>query len=224
MEETWELAALVMTDAEAQKRKLCKELEVLGRVRLSDHFFMRDFLYSEISNAYGIPNNPVDKNLAIEAGTNLCRNLLEPLREKFGHLSIRSAYRSPDVNAKGAENKNQHNCSSNKANHAAHIWDVRDDDGHLGATACIQVHWFSEQYEKGKSWEGLAWWIHDNLPYNSAFFFKNRAALNLNWRENPTRWIRSYIGSNGKYLTKPGMTNWSLDHSSEYKWMDEKLS
>ena len=98
MEEAWELAALVMTDAEAQKRKLCKELEVLGRVRLSDHFFMRDFLYSEISNAYGIPNNPVDKNLAIEAGTNLCRNLLEPLREKFGHLSIRSAYRSPDVN------------------------------------------------------------------------------------------------------------------------------
>lgn len=33
-------------------------LEELGRVRLSKHFFMRDFLYSEISQIEGIPNIP----------------------------------------------------------------------------------------------------------------------------------------------------------------------
>ena len=35
-------------------------LENLGRVRLSPNFYMRDFLYSEISNFHGIPNLPDD--------------------------------------------------------------------------------------------------------------------------------------------------------------------
>ena len=35
-------------------------LETLGRVRLGQHFFMRDFLYSEISNFHAIPNIPDD--------------------------------------------------------------------------------------------------------------------------------------------------------------------
>ncbi len=49
-----------------------KALEELGRVRLSENFFMRDFLYSEIANLYGLPNVPDDPDLAIEAGTALC--------------------------------------------------------------------------------------------------------------------------------------------------------
>ena len=196
--------------------------EKLGRVRLSDHFFMRDFLYSSIADCYGISNYPDDPKLAIEAGTQLCQNLLEPLMKKFGHLTIRSAYRSPKVNELG--NQKGHDCARNDKNYAAHIWDYKDKENNIGATACIQVHWFAEQYEKGADWQSLAWWIHDHLPYNSAFFFRNRAALNLNWRENPKRWIRSYIGSNGKYLTKLGMDNWDGDHSSYYNWIDEELS
>lgn len=49
-----------------------KALEKLGRVRLSQNFFMRDFLYSEISQIAGIPNIPDDPELAIAAGKNLC--------------------------------------------------------------------------------------------------------------------------------------------------------
>ncbi len=200
-----------------------KSLEQLGRVRLSDHYFMRDFLYSSIADYHGLPNYPEDPQLAVETGSQLCQNLLEPLRAKFGHLVIRSAYRSPTVNAKGAENKNQYNCSSNQANYAAHIWDYPDSKGRKGATVCIQVHWFAEKYENGADWKSLAWWIHDHLPYNSMFFFNNRAAFNLNWRERPDRWIRSYIGSRGKYLTKAGMDNWDKDHSENYSWIDEEL-
>ena len=37
-----------------------KSLEDLGRVRLSENFFMRDFLYSEVANLYGLPNIPDD--------------------------------------------------------------------------------------------------------------------------------------------------------------------
>ncbi len=68
-----------------------KALEKLGRVRLSRSFFMRDFLHSEISNFYGIPNLPEDPGLAIAAGRRLCGDLLEPLRDSFGGLAIRSA-------------------------------------------------------------------------------------------------------------------------------------
>ena len=85
-------------------------LEALGRVRLSESFFMRDFLYSEISQIEGIANIPDDPDLAIFVGKQLCENVLEPIQAALGRLSIRSAYRSCAVNAKGAENKNQYNC------------------------------------------------------------------------------------------------------------------
>ena len=51
-----------------KKPKSMKGLEEFGRVRLSNSFFMRDFLYSEISNFYGIPNIPDDPDLAIAVG------------------------------------------------------------------------------------------------------------------------------------------------------------
>lgn len=183
---------------------------------------MRDFLYSSIGDYFGLPNYPEDPKLAVEAGSKLCQDLLEPLHVKFGHLVIRSAYRSPTVNAKGAENGNQHGCASNDSNAARHIWDLRDKDGKIGATACIQVHWFAEQYEQGADWKSLAWWIHDHLPYSEMFFFKTRAAFNLNWHEIPKRKISSWIET-PRTLTKHGMDNWAGDHSAHYSWIDEKL-
>ena len=80
-------------------------------MRLSDSFFMRDFLHSEIGNFHGIPNLPEDPELAIAAGRRLCDELLEPLQATFGRLAIRSAYRSPSINAYG--NAHYHNCGSN---------------------------------------------------------------------------------------------------------------
>ena len=59
--------------------KSVAKLDELGRVRLSQNFFMRDFLYSEIANLHGIPNIPEDPDLAVEAGARLCQELLEPL-------------------------------------------------------------------------------------------------------------------------------------------------
>lgn len=55
-----------------------KALEELGRVRLLKHFFMRDFLYSEISQVESIPNVPDYPDKAVEAGRQLCEQLLEP--------------------------------------------------------------------------------------------------------------------------------------------------
>ena len=94
-----------------------KALEELGRVRLSKSFFMRDFLYSEIANYHGIPNVPDDPDLAIEAGCQLCEQLLEPLNAAFGRIAIRSAYRSCDVNGYGNEQQKKgkgYSCASNE--------------------------------------------------------------------------------------------------------------
>lgn len=201
--------------------KSVKSLEDLGRVRLSENFFLRDFLYSEIAVIHGFPNIPDDPDLAIAAGSALCQNLLEPLQARFGKVSIRSAYRSSAVNH--FDNINKLNCGRNETNHAGHIWDRRDAQGRMGATACIVVNRFVPWYERTGDWEAMAWWIHDHLPYSDMEFFPRLAAFNLQWREHPIRRIHSFIPPRRGVLTKPGMDNWAGKHELAYAAMLTKL-
>lgn len=187
-----------------------KSLEELGRTRLSSSFFLRDFLYSDIAAIHGLSNIPDDADLAIAAGTRLCEDLLEPLQRRFGRIAIRSAYRSVEVNAFG--NANGYNCASNEANYARHIWDRRDADGHMGATACIVVPSVWDRFNAPGDWQKLAWWIHDHLPYSEMEFFGTYWAFNLAWSEAPKRRISSYAQPKG-VLTKPGMA----DHDGSHK-------
>jgi len=173
-------------------------LEKLGRVRLSRHFVLRDFLYSDIAAWHGLPNLPDDPDLMIAAGTRLACDLLEPLVETFGPIILRSSYRSAAVNGFG--NARGLNCASNAASAANHIWDCRDGSGRMGACACIVIPWFADQYDAGRDWRDLAWWLHDHLPLASLQFFPIRAACNLTWRENPTPEIASFIAPRGKLL------------------------
>ena len=195
-----------------------KGLERLGRTRLSPSFFMRDFLYSEIAAMHGFGNVPDDPNTAIEAGRGLCTHLLEPLQASFGRISIRSAYRSAEVNAFG--NEHGMNCASNARNCGGHIWDQRDDRGCLGATACIIVNAFIDYYERSGHWEALAWWVHDHLPYSRLEFYPQFAAFNITWSEQPERVISSRTPPRRGLLTKPGMSNFDGSHESEYQaWL-----
>ena len=192
-----------------------KALEDLGRVRLSPNFFLRDFLHSEIANFYGLPNFPDDPDLAIAAGSRLCQDLLEPLREKFGRVSIRSAYRTPEVNRLG--NQRNHNCARDESAFANHIWDRRDAKGRMGAMATVIVHAVIPLYQSTGRWEPLAWWVHDRLPYSAVQFFPRFAAFNIGWREEPERTIYSYIPPRRGWLTKPGMDNHAGSHETEYR-------
>ncbi|HEY9640066.1 MAG TPA: hypothetical protein V6C57_06255 [Coleofasciculaceae cyanobacterium] len=202
-----------------QKPGTVKGLENLGRVRLSQNFFMRDFLYSEIANFYGIPNIPDDPDLAIEVGKHLCEELLEPLQNTFGRISIRSAYRSPQVNQLG--NEKGHNCSSNDSNRAAHIWDLLDANGQKGAMSCIVVNSYLDRYEQTQDWRPLAWWIHDHLPYHSMCFFPKLCAFNLSWHEQPARSIYSYAPPQKGWLTHSEMENYHGYHSQWYKGLPD---
>ncbi len=210
--------------------KTVKSLEELGRIQLSKSFFMREFLYSEISQIEGIPNVPSDPALAIAAGKNLCEQVLEPIQTALGRISIRSAYRSCAVNEKGAENNNQYKCAKNESNYARHIWDVKDKDGYMGATACVIVTSFIPYYERTHDWTALAWWIHDHISaYTEITFYPTYAAFNINWSENPnrSRVINSYVvnphtGRSG-CLTKEEMDNFLGSHEQFYQQFVEQL-
>lgn len=178
-------------------------LEDFGRARLSRHFFMRDFLYSEIGNFYGHPNLPDDPDLAIAAGRRLAETLLDPLVETFGPISVRSSFRSFDLNHFGATEVRPQKCAANPKNLARHIWDRRDAQGRMGATACLAIPWFATRYEAGRDWRDLAWWLHDHLDYDEIYFFPKLAAFNLTWSEAPRRLIGSYIPPKG-YLLRIG--------------------
>ncbi|UYQ72871.1 hypothetical protein OF122_03600 [Pelagibacterium flavum] len=165
------------------------KLEKLGRVRLSEHFYMRQFLYSEIGAAYGILNVPDDPDLAIETGTQLCEQILEPLAAKFGPIVVRSGFRSARLNDFGARNGLK--CASNEKNFAYHIWDHRDAAGHKGAAACVVIPSFNANATERDSWKQLAWYIHDKLSYHRLTFFSLDNAFNVGWHEKPRREIYS---------------------------------
>ncbi len=162
---------------------------------------MRDFLYSEIANSYGISNIPDNPDVAIEVGQHLCQELLEPLNATFGRVAIRSAFRSASVNLVG--NEKGHNCASNEKNFAGHIWDHLDANGKKGATACVVIPWFADRVANGMDWRAMAYWIHDHLPYSELEFFPKLAAFNITWHEQPKRKIRSYIEPKGLLSTEP---------------------
>lgn len=189
-----------MIDPQRLRRRDYERLEKIGRIRLSQSFFLRDFLHSEIAAAYGIANAPVDLDLAVYTGRQLCETILEPLQQTFGRIHIRSGYRSPELNAFGAANRLS--CASNEKNHGRHIWDVRDRGGHAGACACIVIPWFLEHFS-AEEWPRLATWLDHHLVYDRIVVFGRQAALNIGWRESPTRQVRSYAEPKGLLSLDP---------------------
>lgn len=174
-------------------------LETLGRVRLSRYFYMREFLYSEIANFHGLQNIPDDPDLAIETGRAFCTHLLDPLEETFGRVAVRSGYRSAALNRFGNEHKL--NCARNDNPRECHVWDHGTGPDRV-AGASIVIPWFADQFEAGRDWRDLAWWIHDHLPYSEMWFFPKLAAFNLCWRPEPWRVISSYVAPRGDLLTR----------------------
>ena len=197
-----------------------KALEKLGRVRLSEHFFMREMLYSEIANFHGIPNIPDDPELwPSRRGPASARSCSSPCTPRSGQVSIRSAFRSVAVNSYGHERVARgYACGETTWNHSRHVWDRRDAAGFMGATACIVIPWFIARHEAGTPWRALAWWVHDHLPYSDMMFFgaKGRnCAFNLRWHEKPDRRIDAF-SPRRVLLTKPGVANhtWVTIHRS----------
>lgn len=199
------------------------DLTELGRVRLSQNFFMRDMLYSEVGNFHRVPNIPEDPDLAIEAGRNLCRLVLEPLRQGLGQVCVRSAYRSPTLNAFCHERYKAGDtaswCVDNESNYAEHIWDRRDAAGYMGATATVTIPNYLDYFSKTGRWQPLAWWIRDHIEHYAAlFFFPKLCAFNIRWYEGSSDKAVVYLDPPVReLLTKRGAPGFDGDHSAAYE-------
>lgn len=193
-----------------------------GRERLSKNFFMREMLYSEVGNLHGVPNIPEDPELALHAGRQLATQVLEPLLEAFGHITIRSAYRSPTLNAfchelfLGGDATSWCDCNEGAAAH--HIWDRRDAEGHLGATATLVIPSYIDHYERTGDYRPLGWWIRDNLPGSpEVLFFRRLGAFNIRWYEGPSTGAIAYSDPpQREQLTARGEPGFEGDHSPSY--------
>ncbi|KSV75198.1 hypothetical protein N185_17615 [Sinorhizobium sp. GW3] len=198
-------------------------LTALGRVRLSENFFMREMLYSEVGNLYGVPNIPEDPDVAVKIGSRLAQEVLEPLRKAFGHISIRSAYRSPTLNNYCYERFKSGDtacwCISNQDNAAQHIWDWRDEAGFFGATATVVIPGYIPYYEKTGDRTPLAWWIKDNIPdYAEVFFFRHLCAFNIRWYEGPSDKAIWYLDPPQRELIlRSGQPDFEGNHSHLYE-------
>lgn len=169
-------------------------LEDIGRIQLSENFFLREFLYSEVAISHGIINKPENLDTAVEAGESLCQKVLEPIQDAFGRIHIRSGFRSSAVNEVG--NVNKQNCASNTLNVGAHIWDRPDTNGYIGATACIVIPKLLPYLNKTGDWPSLAWWLHEHIDdYADICFFQNNFAFNIRWSSNQSikKRIRTYV-------------------------------
>ena len=64
--------------------------------QITPHFSYKEMSRSAWAERHHVSNDP--DCLQMASLENLCRELLEPLREKFGPIGINSAFRSPRVN------------------------------------------------------------------------------------------------------------------------------
>ena len=76
-------------------------------MKLSPNFSVRELTKSQTAERKGIDNTPTEEHL--ENLKLLCENILQPIRDEWGVVSVSSGYRSPSLcQAIGSSEKSQH--------------------------------------------------------------------------------------------------------------------
>tara|TARA_Y100000310_G_scaffold342573_1_gene446376 strand:+ start:321 stop:785 length:465 start_codon:yes stop_codon:yes gene_type:complete len=76
-------------------------------MKLSNNFHLRELTKSEAGDRLGLKNQPTEEQLV--ALTVVVNQVLQPVREKFGIVTVNSGIRSEEVNrAVGGSKKSQH--------------------------------------------------------------------------------------------------------------------
>ncbi len=145
----------------------------LARVRLSQSFFMRDFLYSDITVEREETNVPIRSELAVIAGRELCRTILEPLAQTFGGLTIVCGYLNPT------------HCRLNRRDPKVHCWGFLDDNETIVAGASIYLPWFMDQHSLATDGKYLAGWVIQNLPCDHVLLDCDDNSIILCWTPKP---------------------------------------
>jgi hypothetical protein len=64
-------------------------------MQLSQNFTLRELTKSQTAERKGIPNEPDQDQ--IDNMIDLCGNILQPVRDEFGAVTVTSGYRSPEL-------------------------------------------------------------------------------------------------------------------------------
>ena len=83
------------------------------RIRLSKNFALAEMVKSSTAERLRVDNSPGSHHLVNL--THLCINILQPVREQFGVITINSGYRSPALNAKVGGSKTSQHCNGQAA-------------------------------------------------------------------------------------------------------------
>ena len=76
-------------------------------MKLSQNFSLRELTKSQTAERKGIDNTPTDEH--IENLKLLCENILQPVRDEWGVVSVSSGYRSPAL-CQAIGSKHQSTC------------------------------------------------------------------------------------------------------------------
>jgi len=82
-------------------------------LRLSKNFALSEMVKSATAERLGVDNSPGLHHLVNL--THLCINILQPVREQFGVITINSGYRSPALNSKVGGSKTSQHCNGQAA-------------------------------------------------------------------------------------------------------------
>lgn len=66
-------------------------------MKLSDNFTLSEFIFSEMADLHGIDNSPQSPVL-IEAMGTLAKCILQPIRDRYGVITLMSGYRCKKLN------------------------------------------------------------------------------------------------------------------------------
>ena len=142
-------------------------------MRLSQNFWLSELTKSSTADRMGIVNEP-----GIEQIVNLTvltHHVLQPVREKFGVITVNSGYRSPQLNGKVGGSKTSQHCFGE----AADFEQLGTPNGEVSTWISKELDFdqlILEFYTKGKPNSG---WVHCSFKKDGSNRRKIMTALRV---------------------------------------------
>jgi len=141
-------------------------------VKVGKYFRLSDFLYSETAVSLGVSNLPPSYDCPeIEGMKNLCTNILDPIVEHFGPVSITYGYVSPGL--------------AKHIRRASALHRYQPDRGIIGGAADIATY-------NADSREVLRW-VAANCEYDRLIAYPGSEIVCVAWTSRPRSHFKEWV-------------------------------